>query len=110
MFPDVWAYVSQIDMPLPSSSHAPSIWYEDLATPQWKPSGNERPLTPPRLGGSGRADAGAGGGRRLGRGEGGRFHVRPLAHVVAREEDLPVDPGLQRGLHAGSAGDGVRDR
>src|SRR5262245_27822618 len=42
MFPGVWAYVSQIDRPLPSSSQAPSVWYDDVATPQWKPSGKRR--------------------------------------------------------------------
>ena len=42
MFPGVWAYVSQIDGPLPSSFHAPSIWYEAVATPQWNPSGKRR--------------------------------------------------------------------
>src|SRR5262245_66251683 len=28
--------------PLPSSSQAPSTWYDDVATPQWKPSGKRR--------------------------------------------------------------------
>jgi hypothetical protein len=42
MFPGVWANVSQIDRPFPSTFHAPSIWYEDVATPQWNPSGNRR--------------------------------------------------------------------
>src|SRR5262245_12275652 len=42
MFPGVCAYESQIDTPLPSSSHAPSIWYAEVPTPQWNPSGNPR--------------------------------------------------------------------
>src|SRR5215470_14859743 len=42
MFPGVWANTSQINGPFPSSSQAPSIWYEDVATPQWNPSGNRR--------------------------------------------------------------------
>ena len=42
MFPGVWVYVSQIDSPLPSSSHAPSIWYEAVARPQRNPSGKRR--------------------------------------------------------------------
>src|SRR5262245_60539525 len=33
-----------MDAPLPSSSHAPSIWYEDVATPQRNPSGSRRSL------------------------------------------------------------------
>src|SRR5262245_66535116 len=55
MFPGVWAYVSQIDTPLPSSSQAPSTWYDAVATPQWKPSGNVRSAVmttsgdPPRM-------------------------------------------------------------
>ena len=32
--PGECANVSQIDRPLPSSFHAPSIWYEARATPQ----------------------------------------------------------------------------
>ena len=28
--------------PLPSSFQAPSIWYEAVATPHWKPSGKSR--------------------------------------------------------------------
>src|SRR5215510_15501702 len=42
MLPGVWAYVSQIDLPLPSSFQAPSIWYDEVPMPQWKPSGNVR--------------------------------------------------------------------
>jgi hypothetical protein len=34
IFPGVWANASQIDSPLPSSSQAPSIWYDEVATPQ----------------------------------------------------------------------------
>src|SRR5262245_2882644 len=39
MLPGLCAYVSQIESPLPSSSHAPSIWYDDVPTPQKKPFG-----------------------------------------------------------------------
>ena len=42
MLPGVWAKVSQIDGPLPSSFQAPSIWYDEVATPYRKPSGNPR--------------------------------------------------------------------
>src|SRR5262245_51900797 len=42
MFPGVCAYVSQIDGPLPSSFHAPSIWYAEVAVPQKNPLGNSR--------------------------------------------------------------------
>ena len=44
IFPGVCAYVSQIDGPFPSASHAPSIWYDEVATPQRNPSGNRRSL------------------------------------------------------------------
>src|SRR5215831_10410645 len=44
MFPGACVYVSQIDRPLPSSFHAPSIWYDDVATPQKNPGGNVRPV------------------------------------------------------------------
>src|SRR5208282_3827237 len=40
ILPGVWQKRSQIDSPLPSSLHAPSIWYEALAVPHWKPLGN----------------------------------------------------------------------
>ena len=40
IFPGCWQNVSQIDTPRPSSCTAPSIWYADVATPQWNPSGN----------------------------------------------------------------------
>src|SRR5262245_50547858 len=43
MLPGVWAYRSQIDSPFPSSFQAPSIWYEDVATPHLNRSGNLRP-------------------------------------------------------------------
>src|SRR5258708_34973013 len=36
IFPGVCAKWSQIDSPLPSSFHAPSIWYEAVAVPQKK--------------------------------------------------------------------------
>src|SRR5260370_6203053 len=36
IFPGVCAKRSQIDSPLPSSFHAPSIWYEAVAVPQKK--------------------------------------------------------------------------
>src|SRR5262245_28039296 len=39
ILPGVCAYVSQIDGPLPSSFHAPSIWYADVATPHKKSFG-----------------------------------------------------------------------
>ena len=42
IFPGVWANVSQIDSPLPSSFHAPSTWYDEVATPQRNPSGKRR--------------------------------------------------------------------
>src|SRR5262245_10577301 len=42
MFPGLCVYVSQMDRPLPSSFHAPSIWYDDVPTPQKKPFGNWR--------------------------------------------------------------------
>src|SRR5437588_7287255 len=41
IFPGVCAKRSQIDSPLPSSFHAPSIWYEAVAVPQEKFLGNE---------------------------------------------------------------------
>src|SRR5262249_9953346 len=34
--------MSQIDGPLPSSFHAPSIWYAEVAVPQKNPVGNSR--------------------------------------------------------------------
>jgi hypothetical protein len=34
ILPGVCAYVSQIEAPLPSSFHAPSIWYDEVAVPQ----------------------------------------------------------------------------
>src|ERR1041384_1270294 len=33
---------SQIDSPLPSASHAPSIWWAAVAVPQTNPAGNSR--------------------------------------------------------------------
>src|SRR5262249_55370107 len=44
MLPGVCAYVSQIDLPLPSSFQAPSIWYDEVPTPQKNPLGNWRPV------------------------------------------------------------------
>src|SRR3712207_1048498 len=38
--PGVWEKVSQIEGPRPSSSTAPSIWYEAVAVPHRNPSGN----------------------------------------------------------------------
>src|SRR5262245_33473924 len=38
-----------MDMPLPSSFHAPSIWYEDVPTPQKKPCGKVRLSSCPEL-------------------------------------------------------------
>lgn len=38
--PAVWAKRSQMDSPLPSSFHAPSIWQEAVAVPQKNPLGN----------------------------------------------------------------------
>src|SRR5262245_11597226 len=40
MWSPVWLKVSQIDTPRPSSVAAPSIWYDDVETPQRKPLGN----------------------------------------------------------------------
>lgn len=40
ILPGVCANRSQIDSPLPSSFHAPSIWYEAVAVPQKNPLGN----------------------------------------------------------------------
>src|SRR5579872_1212177 len=40
ILPGVCAKRSQIDSPLPSSFHAPSIWYEAVAVPQKNPLGN----------------------------------------------------------------------
>src|SRR5262245_56259422 len=42
MCPGSCVYVSQIDRPLPSSFHAPSIWYDEVATPQRNPAGKVR--------------------------------------------------------------------
>src|SRR5215471_13522902 len=39
--PGVCANRSQIDSPLPSSFHAPSIWYDAVAVPQKNPLGND---------------------------------------------------------------------
>src|SRR5579872_4628488 len=41
ILPGVCANRSQIDSPLPSSFHAPSIWYEAVAAPQKNPLGKE---------------------------------------------------------------------
>src|SRR5918998_1417762 len=38
--PGVWENVSQMEGPRPSSSTAPSIWYEAVAVPHKNPSGN----------------------------------------------------------------------
>src|SRR3712207_3714105 len=38
--PGVWEKVSQMEGPRPSSSTAPSIWYEAVAAPHKNPSGN----------------------------------------------------------------------
>src|SRR5690606_9844278 len=40
MLPGVWLKVSQMDRPRPSSSYAPSIWYDAVAVPQTNPCGN----------------------------------------------------------------------
>src|SRR3712207_276345 len=40
MRPGVWAKVSQMLGPRPSSATAPSIWYEAVAVPQTKSGGN----------------------------------------------------------------------
>src|SRR5262249_9617946 len=45
ILPGVCANVSQIDLPLPFSFHAPSIWYAEVAVPQKKPVGNSRGAT-----------------------------------------------------------------
>src|SRR5207302_8810536 len=42
ILPGVWAKVSQMDGPRPSSWTAPSIWYAEVAVPQRKRSGNVR--------------------------------------------------------------------
>jgi len=39
IFPGVWAYLSQMDSLFPSSFHAPSVGYAEVATPQWKTFG-----------------------------------------------------------------------
>src|SRR5436305_6281676 len=39
--PGVWQNVSQIDGPRPPARTAPSIWYEEVETPNRNPAGNE---------------------------------------------------------------------
>ena len=74
IFPGVCAYVSQIDLPLPSASGEPSIWYADCRETPVEPFREfERrgPLLPRRLCGlPGRRDVRRGGGSE-GRGAGG---------------------------------------
>ena len=40
MFPLMWANLSQMLSPFPSTFHPPSIWYAAVAAPHMKPSGN----------------------------------------------------------------------
>jgi hypothetical protein len=44
-FPGVLLKVSQIDGVRPSSSNAPSTWYDAVADPKVNPGGKTRPLS-----------------------------------------------------------------